>query len=90
MPAHATREASKPAPDLNGHSPEAYTIQSYNRYWAVRDSSGTLICVTVYKRGAKEVIRRLSAWRHCSTAERQVTWSGRLHPTERATTRGHR
>jgi hypothetical protein len=29
------------------------------RYWAVRDSDGSLICLCVYKRGAFEVLRRL-------------------------------
>ena len=37
-------------------------IERYkNRYWALRDHDGTLICVTVYKKGAEEVRRRLSA-----------------------------
>lgn len=36
-------------------------IEKYNgRNWAVYDNSGCLICVTVYKKGAKEVVRRLS------------------------------
>jgi hypothetical protein len=37
-------------------------IEKYsNSYWAVYDDSDYLICVTVYKKGAKEVVRRLSA-----------------------------
>jgi hypothetical protein len=28
----------------------------------VRDPQGELVCVTVYKRGAAEVVRRLAAW----------------------------
>lgn len=36
-------------------------IEKYgSRNWAVYDNSGCLICVTVYKKGAKEVVRRLS------------------------------
>lgn len=31
------------------------------RYWAVYDDDGELVCVTVYKKGAKEVVRRLTA-----------------------------
>jgi hypothetical protein len=31
------------------------------RFWAVRDAAGDLICVCVYKRGALEVARRLTA-----------------------------
>ena len=34
-------------------------IKKYNRLWAVYDENGELICITVYKKGAKEVIRRL-------------------------------
>ena len=30
------------------------------RFWAVYDPTGTLVVVTVYKRGANEVKRRLS------------------------------
>ncbi len=36
-----------------------YKIESYGRFWAVIDPSGELVCVTVYKKGAAEVIRRL-------------------------------
>jgi hypothetical protein len=31
-----------------------------SRYWAVYDDDGDLVCVTVYKKGAKEVVRRLT------------------------------
>lgn len=37
----------------------SYTIQRRNRFWEVRAPSGERVCLTVYKRGAKEVIRRL-------------------------------
>lgn len=30
------------------------------RFWAVHDQHGQLVCVTVYKKGAREVVRRLS------------------------------
>jgi hypothetical protein len=33
---------------------------SQSRYWAVYDDDGQLVCVTVYKKGAKEVVRRLT------------------------------
>lgn len=38
------------------------TVSRYNqsRFWAVRDGTGELVCVCVYKRGALEVARRLS------------------------------
>lgn len=34
-------------------------IRKYGRHWAIYDHNGDLICLTVYKRGAVEVIRRL-------------------------------
>jgi hypothetical protein len=34
-------------------------ITKYGRYWAVYDRAGVLVCVTVYKKGALEVVRRL-------------------------------
>ena len=36
------------------------TMQPYGRYWAVYDVDGTLVCLCVYKKGAAEVLRRLS------------------------------
>ena len=30
------------------------------RWWEVRDAAGALVCLTVYRRGAREVVRRLS------------------------------
>jgi hypothetical protein len=41
-----------------------YTIQlypNYERYWALHDPEGELVCLAVYKRGAEEVVRRLQA-----------------------------
>jgi hypothetical protein len=35
------------------------SIRNYWRYWAVLDTDGALICLCVYKRGAREVLRRL-------------------------------
>jgi hypothetical protein len=38
-----------------------YTVQKYGaRYFAVYDPAGELVCVTLYKKGAVEVVRRLS------------------------------
>ena len=36
-----------------------YEIRKRGRFWEVIDSEGELVCMTVYKRGAKEVVRRL-------------------------------
>ena len=39
-----------------------YTVQKYGRrYYAVYDPHGALVCVTLYKKGALEVLRRLQA-----------------------------
>lgn len=37
----------------------SYTIAQRHRHWEVRDPAGDLVCLTVYKCGAQEVIRRL-------------------------------
>lgn len=38
------------------------TVARYKqRFWAVYDPSGALVCVCVYRKGAQEVARRLSA-----------------------------
>ena len=36
------------------------TRYKHSRFWAVWDSDGTLVCLCVYKKGAREVLRRLS------------------------------
>lgn len=51
-------------------------IEKYGfRHWAVYDDSEVLICVTVYKKGALEVVRRLSASGN-ETASRSYTDTG--------------
>ena len=35
-------------------------IQKYGRYWAVYDVDDSLIVIAVYKKGAEEVVRRLT------------------------------
>jgi hypothetical protein len=39
----------------------AYAIakRKDTRWWEVRDPAGELVCLTVYRRGAREVVRRL-------------------------------
>ncbi len=51
--ADATSSAAKPG----------YTIieQTKSRGWEVRDPNDELVCLTVYRKGAREVIRRLAA-----------------------------
>jgi hypothetical protein len=38
-----------------------YTVAKYrdSRFWGVWDESGELVCVCVYRRGAREVVKRL-------------------------------
>ena len=39
----------------------AHSIRKRHRDWMVIDPQGQLVCLTVYKRGAVEVVRRLAA-----------------------------
>jgi hypothetical protein len=39
--------------------PADMVLTKYGRFWAVSEA-GVLVCVCVYKRGAAEVIRRLT------------------------------
>ncbi|HEX8394892.1 MAG TPA: hypothetical protein VF665_21280 [Longimicrobium sp.] len=52
----ARKQTTAPAEPDHG-----YTIQKRDRDWLLYDPAGELVCITVYKRGAKEVIRRLTA-----------------------------
>lgn len=36
-----------------------FVIEKRDRFWAVVDPAGELVCITVYRRGAREVVRRL-------------------------------
>jgi hypothetical protein len=35
--------------------------QKHSRWWEVRDPDDELVCLTVYRKGAREVVRRLAA-----------------------------
>lgn len=48
----------------NSHE-RVYEIQRRKRFWAVINPAGELVCVTVYKRGAKEVVRLLTQVGNC-------------------------
>jgi hypothetical protein len=41
-------------------APGSWIIQKRHRDWMVIDPAGELVCITVYKRGAEEVVRRLN------------------------------
>ena len=56
-------QSHRNAPVMASHQPalNEYSILSRKRFWEVRAPSGELVCLTVYKRGAKEVVRRLGS-----------------------------
>ena len=56
-----TPQQNRNAPDAAASQQPGYTVERYgaSRYWQVRDAAGELVCLTVYKRGAVEVVRRL-------------------------------
>ncbi len=43
--------------------PGTLRLQKYGHFWAVYDLADTLVVVTVYKKGAMEVIKRFEALR---------------------------
>jgi len=43
----------------------------YPRFWAVYDDDDELVCITVYKKGAQEVVRRLTDTTEASKRNRQ-------------------
>jgi hypothetical protein len=53
------------------------TLQKYGRFWAVYDQ-GTLVVVTVYRKGALEVMKRLAPHQSPTTSEERP--DGRTHP----------
>jgi hypothetical protein len=36
------------------------SLLKYGRFWKVVDENGEIVCICVYKKGALEVIRRLT------------------------------
>lgn len=55
----ATRILTRPGtrPELAAR----YGVRRYGlRYWAVYEVAGDLVCVTLYRKGAAEVVRRLT------------------------------
>jgi hypothetical protein len=49
-------------------APDGLTLQRYGRFWAVYDQ-GTLVVVTVYRKGALEVMKRLASQQSHQTIE---------------------
>lgn len=58
MPTEQTQEGTAARADPAQTS--GMQIAARGRFWAVHDRHGRLVCVTVYKKGAREVVRRLS------------------------------
>ena len=58
-----TTPADPKAPTSAVDAKPAYTIikQKHSRWWEVRDPENELVCLTVYRKGAREVVRRLAA-----------------------------
>ncbi len=53
--------SNKRQPEAPAAAPElGYKIKRRGKFWEVLDGAGELVCMTVYKRGAVEVVRRLS------------------------------
>ena len=55
---HADQTTAAPA--VEQQSAYTYAKKKDTRWWEVRDAAGELVCLTVYRRGAREVVRRLS------------------------------
>ena len=57
--------------------PAGLTLRKYGQFSAVYDQ-GTLVVVTVYRKGALEVMKRLAP--HQSPTTREEIENGRTHP----------
>jgi hypothetical protein len=53
--------AATPAADAATPKPFEIVKRKTSRWWEVRDPEGELVCLTVYRKGAREVVRRLAA-----------------------------
>ena len=56
----AAQNTAATAPAAAAPQPaHAFAKKKDTRWWEVRDPAGELACLTVYRRGAREVVRRL-------------------------------
>jgi hypothetical protein len=55
-------ERTGEAPPVTVEENAAYRVEKreWTRWWKVLDPAGELVCLTVYRRGAREVARRLN------------------------------
>jgi len=56
-------EQAGEAPPATAEEHSGYTVEKRERtrWWKVLDPAGELVCLTVYRRGAREVARRLNS-----------------------------
>jgi hypothetical protein len=55
------KDPKEPTPEAAAQPLYTITKQKHSRWWEVRDPGGELVCLTVYRKGAREVVRRLAA-----------------------------
>ena len=55
------RSSHRQKASVAGTKFNGFIIDKRDRFWQVIDPKGQLVCITVYKCGAKEVVRRLTA-----------------------------
>jgi hypothetical protein len=62
MPTEQQKNTNEKGANVQAGAMQASGMQiaPRGRFWAVHDRHGQLVCVTVYKKGAREVVRRLS------------------------------
>ena len=60
MSPQTAKERTRPAP-AEAKNAGDWKIEKYGRFWAVYNARDELICITVYKRGARELVKRLSS-----------------------------
>ncbi len=63
-------------------------ITRRGRFWSVHDGAGQLVCLAVYLKGAREVVRRLSP--APATANGSLEQSGLAGPTGKEKPHGTR
>jgi len=54
-------EPKDPTPGAAVKPTYAIVKQTKSRWWEVRDPDDELVCLTVYRNGARDVVRRLAA-----------------------------
>ena len=55
------QDPNDPTPAPAGKPTYTVSKKKDTRWWEVRDPENDLVCLTVYRKGAREVVRRLAA-----------------------------